>query len=135
MLFASLIPAQGVFSAESLLREPWETAVSGTARQAAPPDIFKESMDKQLGYVMLAGYQKLISPQLNSNCQFSPSCSEYAKQAVIRYGFFRGWMMGIERLTRCNRGAMQRDYEVTQTERGYRLKDGPEDNLLKHKER
>jgi len=50
-------------------------------------------------------YQKKISPILKSlgiNCKYYPSCSEYTKQAIIRYGFLKGLFLGIKRILRCN---------------------------------
>jgi putative membrane protein insertion efficiency factor len=35
-------------------------------------------------------------------CRFHPSCSEYTKQAILKYGFIRGSWMGLKRLFRCN---------------------------------
>ena len=36
------------------------------------------------------------------SCRFTPSCSEYTKDAVEKYGITRGLVMGIIRITRCN---------------------------------
>ena len=35
-------------------------------------------------------------------CRFTPTCSEYMKQALIKYGFFRGLYLGIGRILRCH---------------------------------
>lgn len=37
------------------------------------------------------------------DCNFVPSCSEYAKQAIDRYGFLRGVWLGLKRIMRCNK--------------------------------
>ncbi|MBI3039379.1 membrane protein insertion efficiency factor YidD [bacterium] len=47
-------------------------------------------------------YQRWLSPFLGAHCRFRPSCSNYAFLAISRYGFFRGWGMGIYRILRCN---------------------------------
>ena len=50
-------------------------------------------------------YQKHISAWLSSkniNCKFYPTCSEYTKQAIIKYGSLKGVMLGIGRIIRCN---------------------------------
>jgi len=47
-------------------------------------------------------YQKLISPLFPRRCRFYPSCSQYAREAVLRYGALRGGYMAVRRLLRCN---------------------------------
>ena len=47
-------------------------------------------------------YQRTISPALPSRCKYHPSCSEYAVQAVRRYGVMRGVVLAGWRLLRCN---------------------------------
>ncbi len=50
-------------------------------------------------------YQKHISALLgtkNIHCKFYPSCSEYTKQAIEKYGAIKGIIKGIERIFRCN---------------------------------
>lgn len=47
-------------------------------------------------------YQKYISPNLGKNCRFYPTCSEYMKQAIKKYGAFKGSFYGIKRIIRCN---------------------------------
>ncbi|MGI8638430.1 MAG: membrane protein insertion efficiency factor YidD [Pyrinomonadaceae bacterium] len=46
-------------------------------------------------------YQTWISPFLPPSCRFTPTCSEYTRQAVEKYGAFRGTRMGIKRILRC----------------------------------
>lgn len=47
-------------------------------------------------------YQKHISQMLGNNCRFYPSCSEYTKQALEKYGCIKGLGLGIKRIIRCN---------------------------------
>lgn len=50
-------------------------------------------------------YQKNISLWLvskNINCKFYPTCSEYTKQAIEKYGALKGAILGIYRILRCN---------------------------------
>jgi uncharacterized protein len=47
-------------------------------------------------------YQRLLSPLLGPRCKYYPSCSEYAAQAVERYGILRGLVLAGWRLLRCN---------------------------------
>jgi putative membrane protein insertion efficiency factor len=47
-------------------------------------------------------YQRLFSPALGSRCRYYPSCSEYAVQAIRRFGILRGLLLAGWRLLRCN---------------------------------
>jgi putative membrane protein insertion efficiency factor len=47
-------------------------------------------------------YQVIISPALGPRCKFYPSCSEYAVQAIMRFGILRGLVLAAWRLLRCN---------------------------------
>jgi putative membrane protein insertion efficiency factor len=52
--------------------------------------------------VMLQGYKRLVSPHLPPACRFAPTCSEYAMDAVRRYGVMRGVSKALWRLLRCH---------------------------------
>ena len=47
-------------------------------------------------------YQKLISPSQGDVCNFSPSCSHFAKRSIEKYGILWGSLMASDRLLRCN---------------------------------
>lgn len=47
-------------------------------------------------------YQKYISPGLGHHCKFYPTCSEYTKQAVDKYGIIKGNILGLIRVIKCN---------------------------------
>lgn len=51
---------------------------------------------------LLRGYKRFVSPLLPRMCRFSPSCSEYAYEALGRYGLLRGSLMTLKRLVRCH---------------------------------
>jgi hypothetical protein len=51
---------------------------------------------------MLRGYKWAISPMFPPACRFVPTCSEYAMEAVERYGVLRGGWMAMARLLRCH---------------------------------
>jgi hypothetical protein len=57
---------------------------------------------KHLATTLILAYQYGISPLLWPSCRYTPSCSEYAKQAIERYGLWCGLRMGIGRLLRCH---------------------------------
>jgi uncharacterized protein len=50
----------------------------------------------------LRGYKRWISPMLPAGCKYVPTCSEYAVQAVERFGIVRGGWMATWRVLRCN---------------------------------
>jgi putative membrane protein insertion efficiency factor len=50
----------------------------------------------------IRAYQVTLSPQFAGSCRFLPSCSEYAAEAVRRFGVLRGSLMALRRLSRCH---------------------------------
>jgi putative membrane protein insertion efficiency factor len=59
-------------------------------------------LPRRILLVPIRGYQKFISPALPPSCRFSPSCSQYALEAVSRYGALKGTWLAIRRLVRCH---------------------------------
>jgi uncharacterized protein len=51
---------------------------------------------------LLGAYKWAISPMLPPACRYVPTCSEYAMEAVERYGTLRGGLMALGRLLRCH---------------------------------
>ena len=47
-------------------------------------------------------YQIAISPLLGPSCRFTPTCSEYARQALIKHGPVKGLYLAVWRILRCN---------------------------------
>ena len=47
-------------------------------------------------------YQRYISPGLPRRCRFSPTCSQYALEAITNYGAIKGGWLALKRLQRCN---------------------------------
>ena len=47
-------------------------------------------------------YQTVLSPILPSTCRYSPTCSEYPKQSLIKFGLIKGGMISIKRIIKCN---------------------------------
>ncbi|MGB9667740.1 MAG: membrane protein insertion efficiency factor YidD [Thermosulfidibacteraceae bacterium] len=47
-------------------------------------------------------YKLLISPILGKNCRYYPSCSDYAIDAIRKYGPVKGLLMSIHRILKCN---------------------------------
>jgi len=51
---------------------------------------------------IISGYQRLISPLLPGACRFAPTCSEYARLALVEHGVVRGMGLAAWRLARCH---------------------------------
>lgn len=50
---------------------------------------------------LISAYQRLLSPLLGSRCRFDPTCSDYARTAVARFGPARGGLLAVWRIARC----------------------------------
>jgi uncharacterized protein len=57
---------------------------------------------KTLVVQLLRGYKLFISPLFPPSCRFSPTCSEYAAEAVGKYGVLKGAVLGVKRILRCH---------------------------------
>ncbi len=51
---------------------------------------------------VIAVYQATLSPLLGPRCRYYPSCSQYAKEAVLKYGALRGSWLAAGRVARCH---------------------------------
>ncbi len=68
------------------------------AGQASRPGEFP----RRILVALLRAYQAFISPALPPACRFTPTCSEYAREAIERYGALRGSWLALRRLARCH---------------------------------
>ncbi len=59
---------------------------------------------KRLVLKLVRGYQWGISPWLPARCRFVPSCSQYAYEAIARFGVLKGGALALRRLARCRPG-------------------------------
>lgn len=57
---------------------------------------------KPLALLAIRGYQRFISPLLPPSCRYIPTCSEYAYEAIQRYGIVRGGVKALWRILRCH---------------------------------
>ncbi|MBZ5522779.1 MAG: membrane protein insertion efficiency factor YidD [Acidobacteriia bacterium] len=57
---------------------------------------------KTLVLRLIRFYKRLISPLLPSACRYVPTCSDYAAEAVAVHGVFRGVLLTVWRIMRCN---------------------------------
>ncbi|MEN3203467.1 MAG: membrane protein insertion efficiency factor YidD [Atribacterota bacterium] len=51
---------------------------------------------------MLVWYKKYVSPLFPPSCRFEPTCSEYAREALRKYGLWKGLLLSFWRVLRCN---------------------------------
>ena len=51
---------------------------------------------------VIGGYRKHISPLLGPRCIYTPTCSEYALQAIQKYGALKGSFLAAKRILRCH---------------------------------
>ncbi len=57
---------------------------------------------KKVIILLIRFYQKVISPMFPPCCRFQPTCSQYAMEAVGKYGVWKGGRKAIWRILRCN---------------------------------
>ena len=60
---------------------------------------------RKIGIQCILFYQKYISPMLHFRgieCKYYPTCSEYTKQAIEKYGLEKGILLGSKRIIKCN---------------------------------
>lgn len=61
---------------------------------------------KKLSIFLIDFYKKyfalILMAVFGKGCRFQPSCSQYAKEALGKYGVFRGMLLSIKRLSRCH---------------------------------
>ena len=57
---------------------------------------------KLLVVYIISFYQKTFGLLFRGACRFRPTCSEYMKQAVLKYGLMRGVTRGIKRISKCH---------------------------------
>ncbi|OUS16710.1 membrane protein insertion efficiency factor YidD [Nonlabens dokdonensis] len=62
-------------------------------------------MKKILAYpflLMIRFYQSVISPFTPASCRYSPTCSQYSKEALIKHGAFKGGWLALKRIFSCH---------------------------------
>jgi len=57
---------------------------------------------KRAAVLAIRLYQLVLSPFLGGHCRFVPSCSEYTREAVEKYGAIKGAFLGGKRLLKCH---------------------------------
>ena len=59
-------------------------------------------MFKRFCLAAIRGYQRYISPLLPDACIYIPTCSQYAVEAIEKYGVVKGCWLGVRRILRCH---------------------------------
>lgn len=75
----------------SFIYDPHERIPDKSFNQTKGPGIF-----------LLNIYKHLIADQLSTGCVYKITCSDFMRYAIRDYGFFKGFFLGLDRLTRCN---------------------------------
>jgi putative membrane protein insertion efficiency factor len=57
---------------------------------------------EKLLIIVIKFYQKWISPMKLPTCRFYPTCSQYAIDAIIRYGSIKGTILAVKRILKCH---------------------------------
>ena len=52
--------------------------------------------------ILIRAYSYLLSPFLGNNCRYTPTCSEYAREAIALHGPWRGSWLAVRRLGSCH---------------------------------
>lgn len=72
----------------------------GTSNRSAAQVIVSIPRTVLVGVVR--AYQAIVSPYFPPSCRFTPTCSQYAIEAIRSYGVFRGLVLSVHRVFRCN---------------------------------
>lgn len=59
-------------------------------------------MFKHLFLFFIRAYQIILSPMIGPSCRFHPSCSQYAYEAILRYGSVKGLALAVKRILKCH---------------------------------
>ena len=83
--------------------------MSGVARETvaqAEPGVARETprdgLGTRLALLPIRFYRRFLSPALGQRCRYYPTCSAYAEEAVRELGPFRGMILAVWRVLRCN---------------------------------
>ena len=66
---------------------------------------------KRFFLALIRFYQKHISPLTPPSCRYTPTCSEYARQAITKYGAAKGGWLALRRILRCHPFSKRNPYD------------------------
>lgn len=94
---------QHVQAHQTAWEEPWgKDALLSSSWHVEKESPSPSSWLQRVGVVMIRFHQQVISPIDGPRSHYFPSSSQYTKEAICNYGFFKGVMMGCDRLMREN---------------------------------
>ncbi len=107
-----------------LSADPWgkDADLACASIQARTPQ-HKNNLGISISRLIIRFHQEVISPADGPRSHYIPSSSQYTLNAINKYGFFKGWAYGCDRLLRENDDPWV--YKEVLTEEGYRLKWNP----------
>ncbi|MCZ6900184.1 MAG: membrane protein insertion efficiency factor YidD [Bacteroidetes bacterium] len=57
---------------------------------------------RKLFIAPITAYQVIISPLFPGSCRFTPTCSNYAREAIIKQGILKGTLLSLKRISKCH---------------------------------
>ena len=99
LLYMLLVISQNVFAAEC---GPWGRDADLCYIERMPCKPISRNPLQQIAERLIGFHQEVISPADGPRSHFFPTSSHYTMDAIHKYGFFRGWIMGCDRLMREN---------------------------------
>ena len=57
---------------------------------------------KQIAIFIVRAYRLILSPYLPPSCRYRPTCSQYAEEALNKYGPFKGGILALKRISQCH---------------------------------
>lgn len=66
------------------------------------PGVAQAGVAARCAVALLSLYKRFISPLLPPACRFQPTCSEYARESILRHGLLKGAWLSVLRLARCH---------------------------------
>jgi putative membrane protein insertion efficiency factor len=61
-----------------------------------------KNISRKIAIFPVLVYQYTISPLLPNSCRYSPTCSQYTKEAILKHGVIKGGWLGMKRIISCN---------------------------------
>ena len=63
---------------------------------------FKKMHTRKILILPIIFYQKFISPFIGISCRYNPTCSQYSKEAILKYGIIKGFYLSFKRISKCH---------------------------------